>query len=431
MGPDWDGGLSAGVALLASALTGRRDELAEATADRIMAEVAVGRAPLVRHRLLDQCRAHIDAVLRLPRVPGPEQAGTVQAVAAAHGRAGAAEGIALAVLLDSYRVGFRVLWEAVEQVDLGEGPLDRDGLIRAASAMGSLHAAWAQSLTQAYHTAAEREIVARERERSALVGAVLDGPGRDAGELWDLVEALRLPHDSPYVVVAAEVLTAGPEEKIRVVENRLTRAGVPSAWRLLPDSHAGAAGIAAVRRAAHVDAVTEVLSAVWDHRVGISPRIDTLDRARRALRFAKLAMAAAPRGSGGVTVFGQAPVAVLAASAPDVMAEVAEAIWGSLNRLPDHERAVLVGTLRAWLACAGSTDAAAKVLFCHPNTVRYRLNKITELTGRSVTDPRAVTELSLAVQADSLTRLPDRPAPPARPVIPGKRRGSTRRQRTI
>ncbi len=86
------------------------------------------------------------------------------------------------MLLDGYRVGFRVLWEAVEQVDLGEGPLDRDGLIRAASAMGSLHAAWAQSMTQAYHTAAEQEIVARERERSALVGAVLEGPGRDAGE---------------------------------------------------------------------------------------------------------------------------------------------------------------------------------------------------------------------------------------------------------
>src|SRR5260370_41149395 len=92
MGPYRDGGLSADRALLASALTGRRDELAEATAGRIMAEVAAGRAPLVRHRLLDQCRAHIDAVLQVPRVPGPERAGMVQAVAAAHGRAGAPGG---------------------------------------------------------------------------------------------------------------------------------------------------------------------------------------------------------------------------------------------------------------------------------------------------------------------------------------------------
>jgi DNA-binding PucR family transcriptional regulator len=103
-------------------------------------------------------------------------------------------------------------------------------------------------------------------------------------------------------------------------------------------------------------------------------------------------------------VFGQAPLAVLAASAPDVMAQVAEAVLGSLNRLPDDERAVLVGTLRTWLACGGSAEAAAKALYCHPNTVRYRLNRVTEHTGRSVTNPQDIAELSIALQADQLTR---------------------------
>jgi DNA-binding PucR family transcriptional regulator len=103
-------------------------------------------------------------------------------------------------------------------------------------------------------------------------------------------------------------------------------------------------------------------------------------------------------------VFGQAPVAVLAASAPDVMAQVAQDVLGSLNHLPEDERAVLVGTLRTWLACGGSADATAKALNCHPNTVRYRLNRVTEHTGRSVTDPQDVTELNLALQADLLTR---------------------------
>ena len=115
-------------------------------------------------------------------------------------------------------------------------------------------------------------------------------------------------------------------------------------------------------------------------------------------------MAGAPRGSADVTVFDRAPIAVLAASAPDVMAEVAEVVLGSLNRLPDEDRAVLVGTLRTWLTCGGSVDAAAKTLFCHPNTVRYRLNRVTEHTGRSLTDPQAVTELALALQADHLIR---------------------------
>jgi DNA-binding PucR family transcriptional regulator len=142
----------------------------------------------------------------------------------------------------------------------------------------------------------------------------------------------------------------------------------------------------------------------WEQRVGISPQFEIVGEAPRALRFAKLAIAGAPRGSRQITVFDEAPIAVLAASAPDVMAYVADRVLGSLNRLPDDEREVLVGTLRTWLARGGSAEATAKALYCHPNTVRYRLNRITEHTGRSVTDPQDVTELNLALQADLLTR---------------------------
>jgi DNA-binding PucR family transcriptional regulator len=38
-------------------------------------------------------------------------------------------------------------------------------------------------------------------------------------------------------------------------------------------------------------------------------------------------------------------------------------------------------------------------LFCHPNTVRYRLRRVEELTGRSVDAPRAAAELAVALQA--------------------------------
>jgi DNA-binding PucR family transcriptional regulator len=85
------------------------------------------------------------------------------------------------------------------------------------------------------------------------------------------------------------------------------------------------------------------------------------------------------------------------------MGYIAETVLGSLNHLPEDEREGLLRTLRTWLACGGSADAAAKALSCHPNTVRYRLNRITEHTGRSVTNPQDVTELSLALQADLLT----------------------------
>jgi hypothetical protein len=51
---------------------------------------------------------------------------------------------------------------------------------------------------------------------------------------------------------------------------------------------------------------------------------------------------------------------------------------------------------------ASARRGGSQTLFCHPNTVRHRLNRVTEHTRRSLTDPRAVTELTLALQADYL-----------------------------
>jgi DNA-directed RNA polymerase specialized sigma24 family protein len=391
------------VVLLASVLTDRQDELAEAMTQKFMGAVGAYHALPAREEILRDYGAHVDAVVRAPGLLAARQAGAVRAVAAAHGRAAASQRVPLAMLVEFYRVGLRVLWEAVLPAFGGEGAPGEE-LASAVSAVWRLQDVWAHSMTDAYHRESRETILSRERERSALVEAVLDGRALDPGELCDMAEALRLPRDSRYVVVAAEVPAAGQREKVRLAENRLSRAGIPSAWRLLPDGQAVVAGIAAVGGAAGLKVLAGVLAEAWGHRAGISPQFDGLDSASRALRFAKLAMAGAPRGSGDVTVFDQALVAVVAASAPDVLAEVAQTVLGSLNRLPDEERRVLVDTLRAWLGCGGSTEATAKVLFCHPNTVRYRLNRVTEHTGRSLTDPQAVTEMCLALQADLLAR---------------------------
>jgi DNA-binding PucR family transcriptional regulator len=45
-----------------------------------------------------------------------------------------------------------------------------------------------------------------------------------------------------------------------------------------------------------------------------------------------------------------------------------------------------------------SMSASAEVLSCHPNTVRKRLRRIEERTGRSLSRPRDLIELSLALE---------------------------------
>ena len=56
-------------------------------------------------------------------------------------------------------------------------------------------------------------------------------------------------------------------------------------------------------------------------------------------------------------------------------------------------------TLRAWFGCQGSTNLTAKQIYCHPNTVRLRLRRITEVLGRSLSDPADIAEVGTALRA--------------------------------
>jgi DNA-binding PucR family transcriptional regulator len=56
----------------------------------------------------------------------------------------------------------------------------------------------------------------------------------------------------------------------------------------------------------------------------------------------------------------------------------------------------LIETLDAYLDCGGAIEACARKLFVHPNTVRYRLKRITDFTGRDPTDPRDAYVLRVA-----------------------------------
>jgi hypothetical protein len=59
--------------------------------------------------------------------------------------------------------------------------------------------------------------------------------------------------------------------------------------------------------------------------------------------------------------------------------------------------APLLDTLTTYLEQGSSLEATARLLFVHPNTVRYRLRRVTELTGLVPTDGRAAFTLRIAL----------------------------------
>ncbi|WP_227983374.1 PucR family transcriptional regulator [Nocardia spumae] len=64
----------------------------------------------------------------------------------------------------------------------------------------------------------------------------------------------------------------------------------------------------------------------------------------------------------------------------------------------------LSDTLDAYLDCGGAVETCARQLFVHPNTVRYRLKRIAEVTGRDPMNPRDAYVLRIAATVGRLTR---------------------------
>nr|WP_243731854.1 helix-turn-helix domain-containing protein [Nocardioides ochotonae] len=60
-------------------------------------------------------------------------------------------------------------------------------------------------------------------------------------------------------------------------------------------------------------------------------------------------------------------------------------------------RATLAETLAAYFGAGGSIEGTARLLFVHPNTVRYRLRQAAEVTGFSPADPRDAFTLEIAL----------------------------------
>jgi len=139
----------------------------------------------------------------------------------------------------------------------------------------------------------------------------------------------------------------------------------------------------------------------------------------RALAQARQARRVAALLGGGVRVLdaaGLGSVELLLATAP---AEARQAFRASLlSPLLDYDAAhgtELVRTLRVFLDCSGSWTKAAEAMFVHVNSLRYRMRRVEELTGRdlgSLADQAALLLALGLADPGVLARGDDHPEPP-------------------
>jgi DNA-binding PucR family transcriptional regulator len=392
---------------------------AEARLPRLIEQAfaaTVERIPFYRdHEVVpaEELRRSIAGNLRfLVAALGDPQAPPDLAVPEATGRRRALQGAPLPEILQCYRITFNTLWDALVEHVRAERPEATEALLTTAGLIFKLTDQHALALTEAFRAATAELLLAQQQRRSALVEALLTGhPLPEAGP-WEAAALLGLPPDGQLVVVAAD--TRGlAETSLPDVERRLAAQGIVSGWRLTPAQQLGVVSVHGDQR----EALFTVLHRTAKARTGVSPPYRALADTPRALHLAQAALSGLKPGQAEVRAFNPSPLAALMVSEPAEGRRFAAEVLGPVLGLPTEDRTTLLDTLTAYLDHTGSAERAAEVLYCHPNTVRYRLRRLQELTGRSLADPHGIAELAGAAYALNLssTTSTRRPGPAAEP----------------
>lgn len=255
----------------------------------------------------------------------------------------------------------------------------------------------------AYADAAEARGAWDSRMEANLVDAVVRG---DSGpELQSRAAALNWDTTAPATVVVglprAERLDLATDD-VRDIAHRHGRAA-------LSDVH-GTWLVAIVSGALtpadrFLGDITEVFA---DGPVVIGPTAPTFAAAHRSATEAIAGMNAVAGWSGAprpVLARELLPERALCGDATAIAVLDAEV----MRPLSDAGPA-LTETLDAYLDSGGAIEACARRLFVHPNTVRYRLKRIADFTGRDPTTPRDAYVLRVAATVGRLSHQANKPS---------------------
>ncbi|WP_051579912.1 PucR family transcriptional regulator [Pseudonocardia acaciae] len=312
------------------------------------------------------------------------------------GRKRARQGVPLETVLRAYRLGGRVLWDRLLTVsrERFQGAYDA-ALLDAAGHVWRLIDNSSSHLVDAYRSEEARLLSHDLGRRYAVLDALLAGRAEDPAFVRDAARVLGLPEDAALLCVVAPV-DSPSDEPLHSPQEALRAVGATSLWHLHRSDLVGLVALPAVPSGS-AGPVVEALRRCAHGRVGVSPVVGGLAEATIGYRLAKLAARTMPAGSGGVAELEDRLPEALLADSPELTPRLLRAAFGDLLDLPDAERRTLLDTLRAVLEADGSPTRAAQALFCHRNTVMYRMARIEKVTGRRLTDHRDRLLLSLGL----------------------------------
>lgn len=317
--------------------------------------------------------------------------------ARATGRLRAQQRMPLDDVLRSFRLGGRLVWEALISQARADERADPDELLDLASWVWAVVDATSAQVAFAYH-ATERELVrVDEQRRASLWEGVLHGRAKDPAFAHQAARGIGVPVDGPYAVAVLDV-EAGDDRTAAKLECRLADAGLTSVWQVRAHT---LVGLVAVAEKA-LGTVLEVLRTDPRTPAGLSMTVQGLAEVDLAYRQAVLARNTVPPGGIEVVALAERLPEALLLNSPDLAEALIQRRLGPLLKVQLAERRLLLDTLNAWLSTGGSINQTATTVHCHRNTVINRLRRIESITELDLADTTAHLELALALRASWL-----------------------------
>ncbi len=242
---------------------------------------------------------------------------------------------------------------------------------------------------EVYARAAETRGAWDVRLQALLVDALLRGDPADA--LASRAAALGWTHLAPVAVA----IGPAPKGDADLVVDSLVHAGRRAGLDVL-------AGVQGHRLVVVLGGTTDPVKAATPLLGEFGPGPVVVGHAVPTLADAAESAQAAESGSRAVVAWPAAPRPVAAAELlpervlagdTDARAHLVAHVYGPLRDAGGS----LLDTLATYLETGSALESTARLLFVHPNTVRYRLRRVAEVCGLAPTDPRGALTYRIAL----------------------------------
>ncbi|BBZ27526.1 hypothetical protein MMAD_18210 [Mycolicibacterium madagascariense] len=308
------------------------------------------------------------------------------------------QGATLPDVLHSHRVGGAGIWRHLAR-QVSDEVADGKALIALTPRIFGLLDQYSLHVEARYSELGGPTARRQADVKASLLDTVLSCTPLQDPKYWDGIAALHIPRRGHFVVLDVAHHTSPAAQTdlelfmsaLRAVDSAWVRRGTRSQTVLLSLRHAAAR-------------IEDIASAVYERAaspVGLSSPFTSIEHAAAACAEAGVAVASTSARK-PVVRYDTDILDIMLASSPRVTNTLVVTSLGQVLNLPPERSHPLVDTVRTWLRHNRSVNAAAAALYCHRNTVNYRLRRFEVLAGGRFTDESWTRRVALAVNSPQL-----------------------------